>query len=104
VGVYTDGRLTNHGFLLEDGNFTTICDLPGAVRALDAGALNARGQIVGEQFDGGIRGFLLDEGNFTTIDIPGAASTSALGINARGQIVGVYVSQGTGEEHGFVAE
>ena len=62
------------------------------------------GQIVGEQFDEGIRGFLLDKGTFTAIDFPGAAGTTALGINARGQIVGMYVTQDTGAEHGFVAE
>ena len=104
VGVYTDARFTDHGFLLADGNFTTIDDVSGGVRFVDAGGINARGQIVGERFDEGIRGFLLDTGTFTTIDFPGAAGTTALGINARGQIVGMYVTQDTGAEHGFVAE
>ena len=57
-----------------------------------------------EQVDEGIRGFLLDKGNFTMIDVPGAKGTTALGINAHGPIVGVFVIQGTGVEHGFVAE
>jgi uncharacterized membrane protein len=90
--------------LLEDENFTTVDDIPGGFRFVDAGGINERGQIVGEQFDEGIRGFLLENGNFTTIDVPGAEGTTALGINARGQIVGMYVTQGTGAEHGFVAE
>jgi uncharacterized membrane protein len=47
-------------------------------------------------------GFLLDKGTFTAIDVPGATRTSALGINARGQIVGFYDVSGT--EHGFLAE
>lgn len=39
---------------------------------------------------------------FTTTDVPGATSTSALGINARGQIVGVYLDA-SGTAHGFLA-
>jgi hypothetical protein len=38
--------------------------------------------------------------SFKTIDVPGAASTSASGINARGDIVGSYVD-GTGS-HGYL--
>jgi uncharacterized membrane protein len=68
--------------------------------------INRCGDIVGWFQDpaGIIHGFLLSEGSFTTIDVPGATHTVALEINARGQIVGMYVTQGTGAEHGFVAE
>ena len=38
---------------------------------------------------------------FTTIEVPGAASTTAWGINARGDIAGGYVDAG-GVSHGFV--
>ena len=38
---------------------------------------------------------------FTTIDLPGATDTLAIGINARGQIVGLYVAGGT---HGFLLD
>ena len=38
---------------------------------------------------------------FTTIDVPGAYQTVAYGIDASGQIVGVYVDAGGG--HGFLA-
>ena len=37
---------------------------------------------------------------FTTIDVPGASSTQALGINPKGNVVGVY-SSATGT-HGFL--
>jgi len=47
-------------------------------------------------------GFLLDKGIFATIDVPGAMSTSALAMNARGQIVGSFTDAG-GTVHGFVA-
>jgi hypothetical protein len=38
------------------------------------------------------RGFLLDRGKFTRIDVPGALSTEAVGINDRRQVVGQYES------------
>jgi uncharacterized membrane protein len=41
------------------------------------------------------------EFQFTTIDVPGALSTSAGGINARGEIVGSYVD-GNGRSHGYL--
>src|ERR1700737_156891 len=37
---------------------------------------------------------------FTTIDVPGASSTQAIGINGCGDIVGFYVSDGV--QHGFL--
>ena len=39
---------------------------------------------------------------FITIDVPGATSTEASGINARGQIVGNY-TDAAGTLHGFAA-
>jgi probable HAF family extracellular repeat protein len=39
--------------------------------------------------------------DFTTIDVPGAMSTSASGISARGEIVGSYVD-GSKRSHGYV--
>jgi len=44
-------------------------------------------------------GFAHDHG-FTTIDVPGASFTQALGINPKGNVVGVY-SNATGT-HGFL--
>ena len=40
--------------------------------------------------------------NFITIDVPGATSTEASGINPEGQIVGNY-TDAAGTLHGFVA-
>jgi uncharacterized membrane protein len=45
VGVYLDGDGTQHGYLLDRGQSTTI-DVPGAA-ATDAFGINDRGQIVG---------------------------------------------------------
>ena len=89
VGTSLIGTI-NHGFLYEDGVFTTI-DVPGATRTF-VRAINARGQIVGFfDDDGGRHGFLLDKGTFTTIGGPGASSSATLlfSINARSQILGI---------------
>src|SRR5262249_25010782 len=42
-----------------------------------------------------------DDYDFTTIDVPGATSTEALGINASGQIVGQY-DDASGTTHGYL--
>jgi hypothetical protein len=60
VGFYcgADG-ITNHGFLLSNGNFSTI-DVPGALVTF-AGDINANGEIVGAYVDASfnVHGFLL---------------------------------------------
>ena len=51
---------------------------------------------------GGTQVALAGQGlNFTTIDVPGADLTFALGINAKGDIVGLYSNDAT-SVHGFV--
>ena len=47
-------------------------------------------------------GFLLLQGTFTTIDVPGASSTQAFGINPRGDIVAQSTAGGT--THGFLLD
>jgi hypothetical protein len=48
-------------------------------------------------------GFLYSGGSFTPIDVPGARATQANGINAGGQIVGLYSTPGALPElHGFL--
>jgi uncharacterized membrane protein len=49
-----------------------------------------------------VHGFLFDNDVFTRIDVPGALSTLALGINNRGQIVGAYSDEAIG--HGFLLQ
>ena len=51
---------------------------------------------------GTLHGFLFDKGNFTTIDVPGATTTAASGINGFRQIVGLFTDAG-GTFHGFLA-
>src|SRR5262249_44964204 len=96
VGRYTLAG-TIHGYLLSGGEFTTI-DVPNATFT-QANGINPRGDIVGVYRLGGTtgctvsvsppcRGYLLSRNRFTAIDVPGAFGTLAVGINARGDIVG----------------
>jgi probable HAF family extracellular repeat protein len=83
VGYYTDANYRSHGFLFNQGIYTTL-DVPGAVHTVACG-INDSGQIVGNSSRGA---FLLDQGSYTTLRVPGADGTWAYGINATGQIVG----------------
>ena len=98
----------NRLFLLQGDQFT-LFDLPGALPITqDNGGINARGDIVGTYCDAepcqlgaaGSHGFLLRRGELTTIDVPGALRTSAVGINASGDITGFYNTGGVA--HGYV--
>lgn len=51
----------------------------------------------------GQHGFLKDGATFTTIDVPGATSTVAHGVNDAGQIVGQFLLSDPLHPHGFVA-
>ena len=92
LGNYEDERGGCHGFLLDDGRLEAI-DVPGS--PTQAIGLNDRGQVAGTYIaDGVFHGFLFDNGVYTTIDVPGALQTSVLDINARGQILGVFLDAG----------
>ena len=101
VGGYTDLNLTDHGFLLRDGSFTTI-GVPDAL-STDAFDINDRSDIAGLYADTnfGEHGFLLHQGVFSTIDFPEAVGTAIVGLNATGDLVGNYVDHAF-RTHGFV--
>jgi uncharacterized membrane protein len=76
-------------------------NVPGSLET-QAHGINARGDVVGAYVgaDGTSHGFLLRKGVFTTIDVPidlpGATATAiatrgARSINARGDIIGVFI-------------
>jgi probable HAF family extracellular repeat protein len=90
VGIFNNAS-GQHGFLLVDGQFSTI-DAPEAIGTAAFG-INSRGDVVGGWVDkeNKQRGFVWPaSGSFTSIEIPGAIRTIARGINAAGDIVGVY--------------
>jgi probable HAF family extracellular repeat protein len=95
VGSYTNATGT-HGFVLSGGiDYTTLDDPVAAFGNTIARGINTTGMIVGYYKDvsNDFHGFLYFNGLYAPIDDPLATtSTQAFGINAAGQIVGVYVN------------
>jgi uncharacterized membrane protein len=100
VGGYSAADGSRHVFLLDmrSGHITTV-DIPGRPNvAMENGAINALGDIVGFYCDSApclgpsldAHGFAMLGGQVTALDVPGAIATNAFGINERGDIVGVY--------------
>jgi hypothetical protein len=85
-------------------------DAPSFVGYTQSNGVNNGGQIVGSVlviagnantgFSYLNHGFLDNGGVFTLLDVPGATSTSAIGINNYGTIVGSYTA--ASKTHGFV--
>lgn len=95
VGGYNntnlDIYLADHGYELKGNAFSTI-DYPGALQT-EVEAINKKGELVGdfEDASGNVHGFKLAGKTYTQLDYPGiTSSTVALGINASGEIVGIY--------------
>ena len=86
-------------------------DFPGAA-ATTARWINEKSEVVGRWDDYSIpldvlcstqcHGFLWAKSEFHSIDVPGANSMVALGINNSGRIVGRFIDP-AGNEHGFQA-
>ncbi|MEJ2542214.1 MAG: hypothetical protein P8188_20000 [Gemmatimonadota bacterium] len=80
------------GFLLHQGEYTSI-EVPGAAASY-ATDINSNGVIVGTwNDDGGAgHGFLLEDGviNSFDVDVEGATTTFAYGINTQGDVAGYY--------------
>jgi len=75
----------------------TACSDMTAPKRVVPGSLPAAAILAPQRGESGSeRGF-----DFTTIDVPGALSTSAAGINAGGDIVGTYVD-GNHHSHGYL--
>jgi hypothetical protein len=103
AGFYTDKNGSIHGFLDNNGVFTTV-DAPHASETELLG-LNDLGIAVG--FDivkGKMHGIIYNTNThtFTTLNGPHAVSTTLNGINDEGEIVGFY-STADGNTHGLLA-
>lgn len=120
LGRYLNPDGSFHLFLLNNGIFTPVPDVPGATETAFGitfvGGLNRQGAIVSDycgqapcpfgsadffSLPGSTHGFLLRDGAYTTIDFPGAGNTVAFGINDAGEIVGGYFNP-DGHDHGFL--
>lgn len=115
VGNYTDGNNTSHGFLLRDGQFSTIdVDFPWAAFTIGAYGISPGGDIVGRyrakpnttadpnsaQYCDGtaacIKGFLYHLGKFSTVLYAGHPGAFAQRITADGDIYGCLHNHNTG--------
>ena len=94
VGLYFDAQGREHGYLLSNGQYTTI-DFPGAV-ATETLALDNKNNltIAGDYVDasGVVHGFTLTAGVYKRFDVPNALGTAITGINDSKKIVGKYQS------------
>jgi uncharacterized membrane protein len=104
-----DGK--HHVFVVSNGSFTPISDVPGAFQTavIEDGGLNSAGHIVSQYCSSkpcglgsvdDVHGFFLSGGIYTTFDVPGAILTTAFGINSSDDIVGVY-QDSSGLYHGY---
>jgi hypothetical protein len=96
VGFYTDGQNVNHGYEynIRTNTFTTVTDPNAPTTSLTASAINDLGNVAGfytNPSDNTTDGFLKTHGQFIDLAVPGASSTSALGVNNYDEVVGVYV-------------
>jgi 6-phosphogluconolactonase (cycloisomerase 2 family)/uncharacterized membrane protein len=97
VGQYAGNNGLFHGFLLRNGNLTTL-SFPGASDTYAFG-INNSGIVVG-YWDllnsvGGVvayHGFMWKAGVFQQVDFPGSVDSSILGINVHGDFVGSWDS------------
>ena len=98
VGQYDLGDQSVGGsFILDNGKYTNFVDPPGSMPFnVFAQAANDPGLIVGSFIgsDGIQHAFVLKDGIYTTFDVPGSIGTVLVGVNDRGQAVGVADSGG----------
>ena len=104
AGTYSDANDRRHGFVLDDGAYTTVDvpDAPGNTSVLD---IDDRGRLVGASGLVGY-GYLADgRGRLIEIDAPRVASdTFPAGVNNRGEVVG-HADRGAARSyHGFLRD
>jgi hypothetical protein len=103
VGVWFDAQAREHGFLLTNGQYTSI-DVPGAV-ATEVLGINSSNlpTLIGDYLDvnGAVHGFTLQDGNFKRVDVPNAVGTTVTGINDTNRIVGTFQTL-DGTTRGFI--
>jgi probable HAF family extracellular repeat protein len=100
---YFDNSDRAKGFILSNGNYTTLDD-PLGVGGTFALGINNKDEVVGFYYDSLHRqhGFLFSNGNYITLDDPlGLNGTYATGINNASKIVGYYLAPGFNSVGGF---
>jgi len=110
TGQMIDDNGFAHGFLVRDGQ-VTLLDVPGATETFalgvnDSGLVAGYWDLLDPNGNGlAVYGFTWKDGGFIDMQInfPGAAGSGLFGVNARGDLSGVWVPDLNGNiEHGFV--
>lgn len=102
VGFYTDGNGLNHAYQVQQGTTKYVPIVPPGSTSAVAAAVNKLGDVAGFMSNSGgtMVSFLYKNNAFTEFSYPNAVSTMATGINAKDEIVGVYVDSANAM-HGF---
>jgi len=104
AGTYTDLHSITHSFVRTPNGRITKFDAPGNNLSTGVAAISSKGVITGEYMDedhakhGYIRA---TDGSFTEFDSPGL-DTFPTALNAKGTIVGQYLSANLKHGYGFV--
>lgn len=98
----TTPSTTSHGFLYNQGTFSTI-DVPGA-QNIDVVGIDANGDVAGfYPVTSGTHSFLYADGRVSPLNVPESTSDRVTSINANGDIVGSSRAN-NGLWQGFVGE
>ena len=88
VGAYSDGGTASHGFIFQNGNYTTL-DRP-SFASTGFLRINNAGQITGfsnENIGSPSAAFLLDPGTFTEFNVPGSTVTIGQRLTSSGTVM-----------------
>jgi hypothetical protein len=105
TGYFSDASSRRiHGFLRDaDGEFIVIDATPDAMDTEPVGT-NVRGETAGTA-EGGSRSFIRDKkGDITLFSAPDSGATFVSGINARGDIAGMFKDLASFGNHGYVRD
>jgi hypothetical protein len=110
AGDYVDAQNVQHGMILAGKKLTTVnhkgCTTTGGFSsgAIAFYGINSAGAAAGwctSTTTGLFEGFVYSGGKFTAINFPKSNGTQAMGINDKGDVVGLYLDSANAQ-HGFV--
>jgi hypothetical protein len=110
AGDFVDAKSVQHAMILDGKKLTTVnhanCATTGGFSsgAIAFYGINSAGSAAGwcaSTKTGQDEGFVYTAGKFTAVSFPSATGTQAIGINDKGDVVGLYFDSG-GVQHGFV--
>ena len=101
-GGYADASGIQHGFVVREGKLKTV-DFRGHLNS-NIDGMDIFGRILGVYWDadGTYHGILSHNGNEVPFDVSGARDTYPLGLNASGDSVGFWDTDGVNAPHGYV--